>query len=62
LFHRSVADLPQEQHDVVNLSYDHGWTPEQAAGVIGISARTVRRRWQAALVQLHWILNPIERL
>jgi RNA polymerase sigma-70 factor (ECF subfamily) len=56
-FHEAVEGLPAEQREVVGLIYYHGWTREQVPELFGVNERTVRRRWDAALVKLHAELN-----
>jgi DNA-directed RNA polymerase specialized sigma24 family protein len=43
---------------VVGLIFYQGWTQAQVAEVLGVNVRTVRRRWEAALVRLHRVLKP----
>lgn len=56
-FHREVERLPAEEREVVGLIFYHGWKQADVAQLFGVSERTVRRRWEAALVKLHHILN-----
>jgi RNA polymerase sigma factor (sigma-70 family) len=56
-FHQEVGGLPPEEREVVSLVFYHGWTQAQVAELCQISERTVRRRWEAALVKLHEILR-----
>jgi len=48
-FHQAVADLPPEEHEVTALIVYHGWQRQQVAEFLGISERTVTRRWKSAL-------------
>jgi RNA polymerase sigma factor (TIGR02999 family) len=58
-FHRRVEDLSEEEREVVHLLFYQGLTREEAADVLGVSARTVKRHWASARVQLHRALaNP----
>ena len=57
-FHLQVERLPDEEREVVNLLYYESLTQEQAARVLGVSLRTVKRRWQSARCRLHAALNP----
>jgi len=52
-FHDAVARLPAEEREVVGLIYYHGWTQAQVAELFQTTERTVRRRWQAAMLKLH---------
>ena len=56
-FHVEVARLPEEEREVVGLVFYHGWTQAEVADLVGLSVRTVRRRWDAALVRLHRLLK-----
>ena len=47
-FHADVEKLPEHELEIVNLLYYEGLTQEEAARVLGISLRTLKRRWQAA--------------
>jgi RNA polymerase sigma-70 factor (ECF subfamily) len=60
-FHREVEGLPAEEREVVGLIFYHGWKQADVADLFGVSERTVRRRWEAALVKLHNVLQS-ERL
>ena len=40
------------QEKLVELHWFAGYTMEESAGILGISARTARREWQAARVRL----------
>ncbi|WP_437191357.1 RNA polymerase sigma factor [Planctomicrobium sp. SH527] len=56
-FHQQVEKLPEDELEVMNLLYYEGLTQEEAAQVLGISFRTLKRRWQAAKLRLHEELN-----
>lgn len=56
-FHAQVEKLPDDELEVVNLLYYEGLTQEEAAKVLGVSLRTVKRRWQSARLRLHEVLN-----
>jgi RNA polymerase sigma-70 factor (ECF subfamily) len=56
-FHEACAELPAEEREVVGLIYYHGWEQADVAELFGVSVRTVRRRWQAALVKLQGLLG-----
>ena len=51
-FHQHAADLPQDLREIVDLLWYEGLTQGEAAEVLGISRRTVIRRWQEARVRL----------
>lgn len=56
-FHEAVEALPPEEQAVVNLLWYEDMTQDQTAAVLGISLRTVKRRWQAARVRLFQALE-----
>jgi RNA polymerase sigma factor (sigma-70 family) len=56
-FHQQVEQLPTLDREVVGLVFYHGWTQAQVAELFGVSERTVRRRWEASVRQLHSRLN-----
>lgn len=45
-FHERVSGLPEEQREIVNMLFYEGLTQDEAAGILGISVRTLKRRWQ----------------
>jgi RNA polymerase sigma factor (sigma-70 family) len=51
-FHTRVESLSAEEREVVSLIFYHGWTHAEVAELFHVSDRTVRRRWEAALVKL----------
>ena len=51
-FHEQVECLPDEEREVFNLLWYEGLGQEEAAEMLGISQRTIRRRWQDARVRL----------
>ena len=56
-FHAHVESLSEDEQEIVNLLYYEGLTQEEAARVLGISFRTLKRRWQATKLKLHEVLN-----
>jgi RNA polymerase sigma-70 factor (ECF subfamily) len=52
-FHEEVGRLPAEEREVVSLVFYHGWEQADVAELLQVSIRTVRRRWESALVTLH---------
>lgn len=56
-FHDQVERLPHEEKEVVNLLWYEGLTQQEAAMVLGISLRTVKRRWHSARLKLFEALN-----
>jgi RNA polymerase sigma factor (sigma-70 family) len=59
-FHAQVEALPVEEREVVGLLFYEGLTQEEAATVLGVSLRTVKRRWQSARCSLRQQLNEPE--
>jgi RNA polymerase sigma-70 factor (ECF subfamily) len=56
-FHRQADALPEEEREVFDLVWYQGMKHTEAAALLGVSARTVKRRWQAACLRLHEILG-----
>jgi RNA polymerase sigma factor (sigma-70 family) len=52
-FHEHVAALPDEEREVFGLIFYQGLTQDDAAEVLGVSVRTIQRRWQTAMLNLH---------
>ena len=52
-FHVHVDKLPEEQKEVVNLMFYEGLSQEEASAILGVSERTIKRRWQEAKLKLH---------
>ncbi len=55
-FHRRVEELPDEQREVFDLLWYHELSQEQAAEMLKVNVRTIRRRWRAARLSLHDVL------
>ncbi len=51
--HEQIDRLPDDEREVVDLLFYQGLGQAEAASLLGISLRTVQRRWHAALCQLH---------
>lgn len=52
-FHRQAAALPDDEREVFGLIFYQGLSQDDAADVLGVSVRTVQRRWQSAMLALH---------
>jgi RNA polymerase sigma factor (sigma-70 family) len=52
-FHAKIEQLPEEQREVVGLLFYQGRAQTEAAQLLGVTVRTIQRRWHAALVELH---------
>jgi RNA polymerase sigma-70 factor (ECF subfamily) len=59
-FHLEVENLPDDELEVVSLLFYEGLTQEEAAKVLSISLRTLKRRWQAAKLRLSEVLHGDE--
>ena len=51
-FHEQVEAMPEEEREVFNLVWYEQMTHEQGAEMLGVTTRTVRRRWQDARYRL----------
>jgi RNA polymerase sigma-70 factor (ECF subfamily) len=51
-FHQQVEAMPEEEREVFNLVWYEELTHEQVAEILGVTTRTVRRRWQDARYRL----------
>ena len=51
-FHDLVEALPDEERAVVDCLFVSELTQEETAQVLGVSLRTVKRRWQSARIRL----------
>lgn len=52
-FHRAAEALPDEDREVFDLLYYQGLNQDEAARLLGVAIRTVKRRWQSARIRLH---------
>jgi RNA polymerase sigma-70 factor (ECF subfamily) len=52
-FHERIGALPDEEREVFDLLWYQGLSQAEAAELLGVSERTVKRRWQAARLKLH---------
>jgi RNA polymerase sigma factor (sigma-70 family) len=50
--HECITGLPEEDREVFGLLWYHGMAQAEAAALLGVSVRTVKRRWQAARLRL----------
>lgn len=55
--HRHVEGLPEEEREVFGLLFYQGTSQAEASRLLGVSVRTVQRRWQGALLRLHQVLR-----
>ncbi len=52
-FHTQVEALPDEERAVFDLLWYQGLSQAEAADLLGVNERTIKRRWQSARVKLH---------
>jgi RNA polymerase sigma-70 factor (ECF subfamily) len=52
-FHAAIETLPEEQREVTELLFYHGLEQTQAAELMGVSVRTVKRYWRDAKLSLY---------
>jgi RNA polymerase sigma-70 factor (ECF subfamily) len=55
--HEQIGALPDEEREVVGLLFYQGLAQVEAAELLGISLRTLQRRWHDALCKLHRVWN-----
>ncbi len=55
--HERVESLPPEEREVVDLLFYQGLQQAEAAQLLGVSERTVKRRWRAARLALERALG-----
>ena len=51
-FHREIEALPAVEREAFDLLFYQGLSQEQAAVLLNVSERTIKRRWQAARLRL----------
>jgi RNA polymerase sigma factor (sigma-70 family) len=56
-FHELVEQLPAEEREIMGLLYYQGLSQGEAAEVLQVSERTVKRRWREARLKLHQLLG-----
>jgi RNA polymerase sigma-70 factor (ECF subfamily) len=56
-FHRQVEQLPEDERVIFDLLWYQGLAQAEAAAVLNVSERTVKRRWQSARLKLHEALH-----
>jgi RNA polymerase sigma-70 factor (ECF subfamily) len=52
-FHEQVDRLPDEERAVFDLLWYQGLSQADAAVMLGVNERTIKRRWQSARLKLH---------
>src|SRR5262245_56428299 len=56
-FHEQIGALPDEERAVFDLLWYQGLSQAEAAELLNVSERTIKRRWQAARLRLHEALG-----
>jgi RNA polymerase sigma-70 factor (ECF subfamily) len=56
-FHTRVDQLPDEDREAFDLLWYHGMSQEEAAAMLDVSVRTIKRRWRSARLRLHEALG-----
>jgi DNA-directed RNA polymerase specialized sigma24 family protein len=56
-FHRQAQALPEEEQAVFDLIWYQGLGHTEAAELLNVCPRTVKRRWQSACLKLHAALG-----
>jgi RNA polymerase sigma-70 factor (ECF subfamily) len=51
-FHREAESLPLEEREAFDLLFYQGLSQAEAAAVLDVSERTIKRRWQSARLRL----------
>jgi RNA polymerase sigma factor (sigma-70 family) len=54
---QQVDRLPEEERELVGLLYYQGLSQAEAAVLLNVSVRTLQRRWQSTLLNLHDLLS-----
>jgi RNA polymerase sigma-70 factor (ECF subfamily) len=58
-FHEQIAALPDEEREVFDLLWYQGLSQAEAAELLGVSERTIKRRWQSGRLKLHDALGGV---
>lgn len=56
-FHEQVRRLPPDEREVIDLLFYQELSQAEAANLLRVTVRTVQRRWQSALLELHRVLK-----
>jgi RNA polymerase sigma-70 factor (ECF subfamily) len=56
-FHEQVGQLPDEERELFDLLWYQELSQSEAAELLSVSERTVKRRWAAARLRLHEVLS-----
>jgi RNA polymerase sigma-70 factor (ECF subfamily) len=55
--HEKAGALPEQQREAFDLVYYQGLSHAEAAALLGVSTKTVQRRWHAACLALHELMG-----
>lgn len=55
--HEQISNLPDEEREVCELLWYQGLTQPEAAELLGMPLRTLKRRWQAVRLKLYDTMN-----
>jgi RNA polymerase sigma-70 factor (ECF subfamily) len=55
--HEKAGALPEQQRDTFDLVYYQGLSHSEVAALLGVSTKTVQRRWHAACLTLHELMG-----
>jgi RNA polymerase sigma-70 factor (ECF subfamily) len=56
-FHEQIGRLPEDEREVFDLVWYQGLSHAEAAELLGVSTKTIQRRWHAACLALHQALG-----
>jgi RNA polymerase sigma-70 factor (ECF subfamily) len=56
-FHSQVGDLPEKDREIFDLLWYQGLTQAEAATILGVTERTVSRRWISCRLKLNDLLG-----
>jgi RNA polymerase sigma-70 factor (ECF subfamily) len=56
-FHQHIDTLPDEERQIFDLLWYQGLTQAEAAQLLNVAERTIKRRWQSARLKLHESLH-----
>jgi len=56
-FHQKIETLPEDEREVFDLVWYQGLSQAEAAELLQVSERTIKRRWQSARLKLHELLQ-----
>lgn len=57
-FHKTVESLEEEEKALVDLLWYQGLNQQQAADLLSVNVKTVKRRWREIKIRLAKVLDP----